>query len=63
MIRSNLVASCSDAGIYLNSAARSRVVHNTLLDTAGIEARFAETSADVEGNLVEARHAIKSASA
>lgn len=53
VIRSNLVASCSDAGIYLNSAARSRVEHNTLLDTAGIEARFAETSADVEGNLID----------
>lgn len=53
VIQSNLVASCSDAGIYLNSAARSRVLHNTLLDTAGIEARFAETTADVEGNLVD----------
>ncbi|MES2758011.1 MAG: right-handed parallel beta-helix repeat-containing protein [Pseudomonadota bacterium] len=53
VIRSNLVASCSDAGIYLNSAARSAVLHNTLLDTAGIEARFAGTSADVEGNLVD----------
>jgi len=53
VIQSNLVAACSDAGIYLNSASRSKVLHNTLLDTAGIEARFAETSADVEGNLVD----------
>lgn len=53
VIQSNLVASCSDAGIYLNSAARSRVLHNTLLDTTGIEARFAVTTADVEGNLVD----------
>jgi hypothetical protein len=53
VIQSNLVASCSDAGIYLNSAARSRVLHNTLLDTAGIEARFAATTGKVEGNLVD----------
>jgi parallel beta-helix repeat protein len=55
VIQSNLVASCSDAGIYLNSAARSRVLHNTLLDTTGIEARFAGTTGDVEGNLVDGR--------
>jgi hypothetical protein len=53
VIQSNLVASCSNAGIYLNRAARSRVLHNTLLDTTGIEARFADTTGDVEGNLVD----------
>ena len=52
-IRANLIASCSDDGIYLNSAARSSVVHNTLLDTSGISVRFAGSSADVEGNLVD----------
>lgn len=52
-IASNLIASCSDDGIYLNSAARSRIVHNTLLDTGGISVRFANSSADVEGNLVD----------
>ena len=53
VIQSNLIASCSDDGIYLNSAARSRVVHNSLLDTGGISVRFAGSSADVEGNLVD----------
>ena len=53
VIRSNLIASCSDDGIYLNSAARSVVSHNTLLDTGGIVVRFAESSADIEGNLVD----------
>jgi hypothetical protein len=52
-IRANLIASCSDDGIYLNSAARSSVVHNSLLDTSGISVRFAGSSADVEGNLVD----------
>ncbi|MEW6760115.1 MAG: right-handed parallel beta-helix repeat-containing protein [Pseudomonadota bacterium] len=53
VIRNNLIASCSDVGIYVNSGARSRIVHNTLLDTAGIDVRFPESSADVEGNLVD----------
>lgn len=53
VIRSNLIASCSDAGIYLNSASRSTVTHNTLVDTGGIEVRFPETSANLDGNLVD----------
>lgn len=53
VVRANLVASCSDEGIYLNSAARSKVEHNTVIDTAGIIVRFATSSADVEGNLVD----------
>jgi hypothetical protein len=52
-IRDNLIASCSDDGIYLNRAARSVVDHNTLLDTAGIEARFVETSAALTANIVD----------
>ena len=53
VIRANLIASCSDDGIYLNSAARSVVSHNTVLDTGGIVVRFATSSADIEGNLVD----------
>lgn len=53
VIASNLIASCSDDGIYLNRAAMSAIVHNTLIDTAGITARYGESSADVEGNLVD----------
>ncbi|HEY0491543.1 MAG TPA: right-handed parallel beta-helix repeat-containing protein [Telluria sp.] len=53
VIRANLIASCSDEGIYLNRAARSEISHNTLLDTGGVVVRFAASSADVEGNLVD----------
>jgi hypothetical protein len=53
VIQANLVAACSDVGIYLNSAAGSKVLHNTLIDTAGIDARYAETVATVSGNLVD----------
>jgi parallel beta-helix repeat protein len=52
-VESNLIASCSDDGIYVNRSAQSRIVHNTLIDTGGIVVRFAESSADVEGNLVD----------
>jgi hypothetical protein len=53
VIASNLIAACSDDGIYLNRAAMSLIAHNTLIDTGGITARFGESSADVEGNLVD----------
>ena len=52
-IESNLISACSDDGIYLNSAANSRIVHNTLLDTGGIDVRFPTSSAHVAGNLVD----------
>ena len=55
VIQSNLVASCSDEGIYLNRAATSKVLHNTLIDTAGIVARFPESSVQVEGNIIDGR--------
>lgn len=52
-IRDNLIAACSDAGIYVNSAAGTSIFHNTLVDTGGIDVRFPESSALVEGNLVD----------
>jgi parallel beta-helix repeat protein len=53
VIASNVVASCSDDGIYLNRSAMSVIRDNTLLDTAGISARGGESSADSDGNLVD----------
>jgi hypothetical protein len=53
VIRDNLIAFCSDVGIYVNKGHRSTIAHNTLLDTAGIGVRFAESSADVVANLVD----------
>jgi len=52
-IRANLIVGCSDAGIYANSAAGTSIFHNTLVDTGGIDVRFPESSALVEGNLVD----------
>jgi hypothetical protein len=53
VIRDNLIVGCSDAGIYLNRAARSVIDHNTLLDTAGVQARTVETSGRVTANIVD----------
>jgi nitrous oxidase accessory protein NosD len=53
VIRDNLIAFCNDVGIYVNKGRRSVVAHNTLLDTAGIGVRFAESTAEVVGNVVD----------
>ncbi len=52
-MRANLVAACSDAGIYVNSSAGSRLLDNTLLDTAGVQVRYPESSAELHGNLID----------
>lgn len=53
LVGDNLIAGCSDVGIYLNRAARTVVTRNTVLDTAGVEIRFPESVADLEGNLLD----------
>jgi len=53
VLRANLITACSDVGIYLNSAAASKVDDNTVVDTAGIDVRFPASSADATGNLVD----------
>jgi parallel beta-helix repeat protein len=53
VLRANLIVGCSDVGIYLNSAANSRIEDNTLVDTAGIDVRYATSSAELDGNLVD----------
>jgi parallel beta-helix repeat protein len=52
-LRANLIVGCSDAGIYLNEAAGSKVFDNTLIDTTGIDVRYPASSAQVDGNLVD----------
>jgi len=52
-ISDNLIAFCSDVGIYLNKAAHSLIDHNTIIDTSGIEVRFPESSAEIEGNIID----------
>ena len=51
----NLIASCSDEGIYVNRSSGTRIEFNTLVDTAGISVRFPESDARLSGNLVDGR--------
>lgn len=53
IMRDNLIAACSDDGIYINRSPDSLIVHNTLLDTAGIDVRFPESMATLRANLVD----------
>ncbi len=53
LMQNNLIASCSDEGVYLRRAAHSWLVHNTVLDTGGIYARYPETAAEAIRNLVD----------
>ncbi len=51
-IRNNIIASCSDVGIYLNRGHDSHVLFNTLVDTAGIDFRFETTTGEAAGNVM-----------
>jgi hypothetical protein len=53
VIEGNLIEACSDDGIHLLRAAGSLVRDNTLLDTAGLVLRHPETTARVDGNLID----------
>jgi hypothetical protein len=52
LIHDNLIAHCTDVGIYLNEAASTRIIHNTIYDTTGVDVRFATSSADLRNNLI-----------
>lgn len=56
IMRNNLILHCpADVGIYLNEAADSQVLFNTLYDTGGIDVRFAASSVTLIGNLLPGR--------
>jgi hypothetical protein len=55
LLRNNVIARCSDVGIYVNKGARTRIHNNTLYQTSGIDVRFTATSADVGNNLLDGR--------
>lgn len=49
-IADNVIAHCNDFGIYINSANQSTVNGNTLVNTYGIDVRFATSSAVIKIN-------------
>ena len=54
-IRNNIIASCSDVGIYLNKAKNTKVLFNTLIATSGIDFRFASTTGVAVGNVLDGK--------
>ncbi|MDC0721238.1 MYXO-CTERM sorting domain-containing protein [Nannocystis bainbridge] len=56
IIRNNIVLNCpADVGIYINAGADSKILNNTLYNTAGIDMRFAETTGVVHNNLMNGK--------
>lgn len=53
-LRNNIVLSCNDVGIYLNRATNTRIQHNTMYATSGIDVRYAESTAEIRNNLSSA---------
>ncbi len=51
-IRNNIIASCSDVGIYVNRGHDSHVLYNTIIDTARVDLRFDTTTGEAVGNLM-----------
>lgn len=51
-MRNNIIASCSDVGVYLNRATDTQLHFNTLIATSGIDFRFATTSGVARGNVL-----------
>ncbi len=51
----NVIAHCSDVGIYLNEAAESVVWANTLVGTSGIDVRFAASTVTLANNVLDGR--------
>jgi parallel beta-helix repeat protein len=54
-IRNNIIAGCSDVGIYLNKATNARVHNNLIYRTRGVDGRFPETSAALKNNIIDGR--------
>lgn len=51
VMRNNIIANCSDVGIYLNRSKDTRLLYNTLVETSGIDFRFETTTGEADGNL------------
>jgi MYXO-CTERM domain-containing protein len=52
IVRNNIVANCSDVGVYVKNARESHVVYNTLIATSGIDFHEALASGEARGNVL-----------
>ncbi len=51
-MRNNIILACSDVGIYLNKSKNTKLLHNTLIATSGIDFRFASSSGEARANVL-----------
>ena len=51
----NIIANCSDVGIYINKGANIQILNNTLFNTSGIDIRFDTSMATIRNNLLDGR--------
>ncbi len=54
-MRNNIIANCSDVGIYLNKSKDTKILHNTLIGTNGVDFRFATTTGEAHGNVLTSK--------
>jgi hypothetical protein len=52
IMRNNVILGCSDVGIYLNQAKDTKILHNTLIATSGVDFRFAASSGEARANVM-----------
>lgn len=52
VMRNNIIVACSDVGVYVNRGANTKLLHNTLVSTSGIDFRFDTTTGVAHGNLL-----------
>ncbi|QRO02602.1 right-handed parallel beta-helix repeat-containing protein [Archangium violaceum] len=52
VMRNNVIINCSDVGIYLNKAANTKVLFNTIISTTGVDFRFASSTGEAHGNVL-----------
>ncbi len=54
-MRNNIVVSCSDVAVYLNQSRDTRLLHNTFIDTSGVDFRYENSDGQAVGNLLDGR--------
>lgn len=52
IMRNNIIATCTDVGIYLNRATNTQILFNTLIGTQGVDFRYETSTGNAHGNLM-----------
>ena len=58
-MRNNIIANCSDVGIDVNKSANTKILHNTLIGTNGVDFRFETTTGEAQGNVLTSKIRIR----